>query len=42
MQQDEQKHAAHALVLGGLPLPKPIRIIMTALSKIMTLTTRFI
>jgi len=41
MQLDEQKHATNALTLGGIPFPKPARAIMSALSKVMTCTTRF-
>lgn len=41
MRADEQKHATHAIAMGGVALPKPICKIMALCSKIMTTTARF-
>lgn len=39
MRIDEEKHSTNALAAGGLKFPKPIKIGMTLLSKVMTKTT---
>lgn len=42
MQEDEKRHASHAVDLGGMPLPKPVCALMRFFSKVMTGTARFI
>lgn len=39
MREDEQKHAAHALAMGGEEFPRPIKAAMTVVSQLMTKTT---
>ena len=39
MLEDEAKHATHALDAGGLKFPLPVKLGMSALSKVMTKTT---
>ena len=38
MQHDEMRHGAKAASLGGVGLPKPVSIVMRAVSKVMTLS----
>lgn len=42
MQEDEKRHATHAIALGGVVLPKPICKLMALCSKIMTTAARYI
>lgn len=42
MRIDEQKHAGHAFALGGITFPKMIKSSMALLSKMMTVTSRYI
>ncbi len=42
MKEDEARHATHALEAGGTPLPLPVRVLMKAVSKVMTGTTYWI
>jgi 3-demethoxyubiquinol 3-hydroxylase len=42
MLKDEERHATHAIALGGVPLPKAVCFTMNFFSKIMTVTTRYI
>jgi ubiquinone biosynthesis monooxygenase Coq7 len=39
MKQEESEHAGKALASGGIRLPLPVRLLMTASSKVMTKTT---
>lgn len=39
MLQDEAQHAQHALDAGGYAFPKPVKALMTGMSKVMTHTT---
>ncbi|MEM7080229.1 MAG: 2-polyprenyl-3-methyl-6-methoxy-1,4-benzoquinone monooxygenase [Pseudomonadota bacterium] len=39
MREDEAHHADQALGLGGVTFPAPVKALMTAVSKVMTLTT---
>ncbi|HXH54842.1 MAG TPA: 2-polyprenyl-3-methyl-6-methoxy-1,4-benzoquinone monooxygenase [Gammaproteobacteria bacterium] len=41
MQEDEKRHATHAIALGGVVLPKPICKMMALCSKIMTTAARY-
>jgi ubiquinone biosynthesis monooxygenase Coq7 len=36
---DEEEHGATALAAGGQHLPKPVKRVMTVMSKVMTTTT---
>lgn len=42
MQADEERHAAHALASGALPLPAPARWAMRAAAKVMTTTAHYL
>ncbi len=42
MQLDEARHAESAIRLGGEELPKPVKVVMRAISKIMTRTTYYL
>lgn len=42
MQADEERHAAHALAAGALPLPPPARLAMRAAAKVMTTTAHYL
>ena len=42
MHQDELEHRDTALNAGGVDLPAPVRITMTAISKLMTKTSYYI
>jgi ubiquinone biosynthesis monooxygenase Coq7 len=42
MQEDEKRHASHAVALGGTALPKPICKLMALCSKVMTTAARYI
>lgn len=39
MQEEEARHGAHALEAGGTQFPRPVRGLMTLVSKVMTATT---
>lgn len=39
MRMDEEKHSTNAIASGGLKFPKPVKLGMTLLSKVMTKTT---
>ncbi|MBO6151792.1 MAG: demethoxyubiquinone hydroxylase family protein, partial [Acinetobacter sp.] len=42
MNEDELQHRDTALNAGGVDLPAPVRITMTAISKLMTKTSYYI
>jgi ubiquinone biosynthesis monooxygenase Coq7 len=42
MKEDEGRHATVAVESGGAPLPKPVRLAMRAMSKLMTGTTYWV
>jgi 3-demethoxyubiquinol 3-hydroxylase len=42
MKSDEAHHASHAMKLGGVPLPLPVKLGMKACAKVMTTTAYFI
>lgn len=39
MQEEEAEHGAHALEAGGVSFPRPVRRLMTAVSRLLTATT---
>jgi len=42
MQIDEERHAIHAIAEGGVVLPKSVCFAMSCISKVMTITARYI